>query len=66
MTGQGGVHFIVTCTRRKTVPAGDALFPEEREAGKAYVVWLGRLAQAVADPPHDRPALEQGSCRCGA
>lgn len=25
----GNVHLIVTCTSRKTVPAGDAVFPDE-------------------------------------
>jgi len=42
----GNVHLIVTCTRRKTVPAGDAVFPDERDAAKAYRLWLERLAQA--------------------
>lgn len=51
MTGQGTIHLIVTCTRRKTVPAGDALFPDERDAGMAYVVWLERLAQARRGSP---------------
>lgn len=51
MTGQGTVHLIVTCTRRKTVPAGDALFPDERDAGMAYGVWLERLAQARRGSP---------------
>ncbi|MGM8714919.1 DUF6884 domain-containing protein [Enterobacter hormaechei] len=51
MTGQGTIHLIVTCTRRKTVPAGDALFPDERDAGMAYGVWLERLAQARRGSP---------------
>ena len=51
MTGQGTFHLIVTCTRRKTVPAGDALFPDERDAGRAYGVWLERLAQARRGSP---------------
>ncbi|HFK5727784.1 TPA: DUF6884 domain-containing protein [Enterobacter asburiae] len=40
------VHLIVTCTRRKTVPAGDAVFPDERDVERAYGLWLERLAQA--------------------
>lgn len=51
MTGQGTIHLIVTCTRRKTVPAGDALFPDERDGGMAYGVWLERLAQARRGSP---------------
>ncbi|EOV3157515.1 DUF6884 domain-containing protein [Enterobacter ludwigii] len=51
MTGQGNVHLIVTSTRRKTVPAGDALFPDERDARRAYGVWLERLAQARRGSP---------------
>lgn len=35
------VHLIVTCTRRKTVAAGDAVFPDERN----YGLWMERLAQ---------------------
>lgn len=68
----GNVHLIVTCTRRKTVAAGDAVFPDERDAGRAY----GLAGKAGAGPlriaPHDRrravygPALEQGSSICGA
>ncbi|EDV0839708.1 hypothetical protein OY10_004577 [Salmonella enterica subsp. enterica serovar Havana] len=46
MTWQGNVHLIVTCTCRKTVAAGDAVFPDERDAGRAYGIWLERLAQA--------------------
>lgn len=45
----GNVHLIVTCTRRKTVPAGDAVFPYEHDAGNAYEVWLERLARARND-----------------
>lgn len=45
------VHLIVTCTRRKTVVAGDAVFPDERDAGRAYGVWLERLAQARRGSP---------------
>lgn len=63
------VHLIVTCTRRKTVAAGDAVFPDERN----YGLWMERLAQdRRGSPPHDcrravyRPPLEQGSCSCGA
>lgn len=26
----GNVHLIVTCTPRKTVPAGGSVFPDER------------------------------------
>ncbi|MBE3289156.1 DUF6884 domain-containing protein [Enterobacter cloacae complex sp. P31C] len=42
----GNVHLIVTCTRRKTVPAGDTVFPDERDVERAYGLWLERLAQA--------------------
>ena len=42
----GNVHLIVTCTRRKTVAAGDTVFPDERDARRAYGLWLERLAQA--------------------
>lgn len=41
----GNVHLIVTCTRRKTVPAGDAVFPDERDLERAYGLWLERLVQ---------------------
>lgn len=27
------VHLIVTCTRRKTVSAGETVFPDERDEG---------------------------------
>lgn len=55
----GNVHLIVTCTRRKTVPADDAVFPDERDVERAY---------GLADRPLDRRRavygleLEQGSC----
>ena len=42
----GNVHLIVTCTRRKTVAAADAIFPDERDVERAYGLWLERLAQA--------------------
>jgi hypothetical protein len=42
----GNIHLIVTCTRRKTVAAGDAIFPDERDVDRAYGIWLERLAQA--------------------
>ncbi|MFP2565192.1 DUF6884 domain-containing protein [Enterobacter ludwigii] len=45
----GNLHLIVTCTRRKTVAAGDAVFPYEHDAGNAYEVWLERLARARND-----------------
>jgi hypothetical protein len=66
------VHLIVTCTRRKTVAAGDAVFPDERDVERAYRLWMERLAQARRGSPHDRrraiyrPALEQGSCSAAA
>lgn len=61
MTGQGNVHLIVTCTRRKTVPAGDALFPDERDARRAYGIWLERLAQArLGSPPMTAGELYTG------
>ncbi|HDR2628019.1 TPA: hypothetical protein QCI66_004334 [Enterobacter cancerogenus] len=47
----GNVHLIVTCTRRKTVPAGDAVFPDERDVERAYGIWLERLAQARRGSP---------------
>lgn len=42
----GNIHLIVTCTRRKTVAAGDTIFPDERDVDRAYGIWLERLAQA--------------------
>ncbi len=42
----GNVHLIVTCTRRKTVAPGDVVFPDERDAERAYGLWLERLVQA--------------------
>ncbi|MGU7763434.1 DUF6884 domain-containing protein [Enterobacter hormaechei] len=47
----GNVHLIVTCTRRKTVPAGDAVFPDERDVDRAYGLWLERLEQARRGSP---------------
>lgn len=47
----GNVHLIVTCTSRKTVPAGDAVFPDERDVERAYGLWLERLAQARRGSP---------------
>lgn len=47
----GNVHLIVTCTRRKTVPAGDAVFPDERDVERAYGLWMERLAQARRGSP---------------
>jgi len=44
-------HLIVTCTRRKTVAAGDAVFPDERDAERAYGIWLESLAQARRGTP---------------
>lgn len=40
------VHLIVTCTKQKTLAAGETVFPDERDAGRAYGVWMERLAQA--------------------
>ncbi len=45
------VHLIVTCTRRKTVAAGDAVFPDERDVEGAYRLWMERLAQARRGSP---------------
>ncbi|MGX4869371.1 DUF6884 domain-containing protein (plasmid) [Enterobacter kobei] len=45
------VHLIVTCTRRKTVAAGDAVFPDERDVERAYRLWMERLAQARRGSP---------------
>lgn len=42
----GNIHLIVTCTRRKTVAAGDAIFPDERDVDRAYGIWLERLTKA--------------------
>jgi len=42
----GNVHLIVTCTRRKTVAAGETVFPDERDAANAYELWLEKLAKA--------------------
>lgn len=47
----GNVHLIVTCTRRKTVPAGETVFPDERDVESAYGLWLERLAQARCGSP---------------
>lgn len=67
----GNVHLIVTCTSRKTVPAGDAVFPDERDVERAYGLWLERLAQARrGSPPMTAGELytgqHWGSCSCGA
>ncbi|WP_431622410.1 DUF6884 domain-containing protein [Enterobacter hormaechei] len=45
----GNVNLIVTCTRRKTITAGQTVFPYEHDAGNAYEVWLERLARARND-----------------
>jgi len=45
------VHLIVTCTRRKTMAAGDAVFPDERDVERAYGLWMERLAQARRGSP---------------
>lgn len=45
------VNLIVTCTRRKTVPAGETVFPYEHDAEIAYEVWLERLTRARSDGP---------------
>jgi hypothetical protein len=47
----GNVHLIVTCTRRKTVSAGETVFPDEHDAGRAYGIWMERLAQARRGSP---------------
>lgn len=47
----GNIHLIVTCTRRKTVAAGDAIFPDERDVERAYGIWLERLTQARRGAP---------------
>lgn len=51
-TSAGNVHLIVTCTRRKTVDAGDTVFPDEHDAGRAYGIWLDRLTKAGSESPH--------------
>lgn len=48
----GNVHLIVTCTRRKSVAAGETIFPDEHDAGIAYRIWLDRLAKARSESPH--------------
>ncbi|MCS3490828.1 hypothetical protein [Enterobacter sp. SLBN-59] len=48
---EGNVHLIVTFTRRKTVTAGETFSPDEHDAGRAYEVWLDRLARARRDCP---------------
>ncbi|MEG5488276.1 hypothetical protein UXP05_22335 [Enterobacter hormaechei] len=45
----GNVNLIVTCTRRKTITAGQTVFPYKHDAGNAYEVWLERLARARND-----------------
>ncbi|MEG5923540.1 hypothetical protein UXQ12_24100 [Enterobacter hormaechei] len=47
----GNVHLIVTCTRRKTMSAGDAVFPDERDVERAYGLWMERLTQARRGTP---------------
>ena len=47
----GNVHLIVTCTRRKTVSAGETVFPDERDAGRAYRIWMEKLALARRGSP---------------
>lgn len=55
------VHLIVTCTRRKTVAAGDAVFPDERDVERAYGLWMERLAQARrGSPPMNAGELYTG------
>ncbi|MGT9855381.1 hypothetical protein ACVWPW_16395, partial [Citrobacter freundii complex sp. 2025EL-00205] len=63
----GNVHLIVTCTRRKTVPAGDAVFPDERDVERAYGLWMERLAQARrGSPPMTAGELYTGQHWCRA
>lgn len=45
------IHLIVTCTKQKTLMAGDTIFPEERDAARAYGAWLERLEKAGNDHP---------------
>lgn len=47
----GNVHLIVTCTRRKTITAGQTVFPDECDVERAYGLWLERLAQARRGSP---------------
>lgn len=47
----GSVHLIVTCTRRKTVPAGDVVFQDHRDANMAYGAWLEKLEKASRETP---------------
>lgn len=63
----GNVHLIVTCTRRKTVPAGDAVFPDERDVERAYGLWMERLALARrGSPPMTAGELYTGQHWCRA
>jgi hypothetical protein len=45
------LHLIVTCTRSKTVAAGSTVFPEERDAVRAYESWLQMLGQTLGEQP---------------
>lgn len=59
--GSGRTHLIVTCTRRKSVPADDTVFPIEEDAGTAYAAWRKILARAC----HERTAMTAGDLYTG-
>ncbi|WP_409566874.1 DUF6884 domain-containing protein [Pseudescherichia sp.] len=42
----GRTHFIVSCTRRKSVPAGNTVFPSAEDAATAYASWREILVKA--------------------
>lgn len=43
----GSIHLITTCTRRKTVPAGETLFPAADAVSTACDSWQQMLKQAI-------------------
>lgn len=42
----GRTHFIVSCTRRKSVPTGNTVFPSAEDAATAYASWQEILVKA--------------------
>lgn len=45
------LHLIITCTRRKTVAAGNIVFPKGCDAVRTYEAWLQMLEQALIKQP---------------
>lgn len=45
------LHLIITCTRRKTVAAGNTVFPKEYDTVSSYKAWLQMLGQALSKQP---------------